>query len=159
MERLLRRLAAGLALALLPASIASAADDPFLGHWRLDKTKSTIGHDPGVKTKQIVFSPAAGGGTITETLEMAAGNSEKKVSRLSYVYGKFMPQARPDLDAFEVTKSGHRMFWTARLKGKTIARLQVDLSPDGKEMTFRYLSAASDPTGAVTRDRYVYERE
>ena len=148
-----------LACTLLPYAMACATDDPFYGGWRLDKARSTIAHDPGVKSKEIVFAPAPGGGTITETLEMISGEGGKQVSRLSYVRGRFTPQRRPDLDAFEVTEKGRTMFWTAQLRGKTIARLRVDLSPDGDTMTFRYLSAVSDPTGAVTKDRYVYERE
>lgn len=151
----------GLAVAFLLPVAAIAADDPFLGSWRLDKAKSTIAHDPGVKIKQIVISPtAAGGGTITETLEMIAGHGEQDVSKLDYVYGQVTPQPRSDIDGFSVVKQGtHRVFWIALLKGKEIARLQVDVSSDGKEMTFRYLSAAADPTGAVTKDRYVYDRE
>ncbi len=159
MRMLVRRIIA-LAVALLLPVAAIAADDPFIGSWRIDRAKSTIAHDPGVKNKEIVISPAPNGGTITETLEMVSAPGEKQVSRLTYVYGQFTPQDRADLDAFLVVRSGdRRVLWTARRKGETIARLQADVSEDGKELTFRYLFSAADPSGKVTEDRYVYDRQ
>lgn len=138
----------------------SAGADLFMGSWRLDKPKSKIGNDPGVKSKEIVIAPSSGGGTITETLEMNSGEGGRQVTRLTFTYGKFVAQHRPDIDAFCVEKAGpHRIFWTARHKGKPVGRLQVDLSKDGQQLTFRYLSSAADPTGKVTSDRYVYDRE
>ena len=59
-----------LALMFLPTT-ANAATDPFLGTWRLDKTKSIIGRDPGVKSKEFVFSPTAEGVMITETVDLS----------------------------------------------------------------------------------------
>lgn len=147
------------ALLLLPVA-AQAAGDPFMGTWRLDKAKSIIANDPGVKSKEIVIAPVSGGGTITETLEMKSGEGGKKITHLTFVYGKFVPQAQPGIDAFSVAKGGpDRVFWTARAKGKIVARLQVDLSKSGQEMTFRYLSSAADPASKVTSDRYVYDRQ
>ena len=151
-----RRLAVFI-LALLLPTMAGAAGDPFMGTWHLNKAKSTIARDPGVKSKIIAFSPAPGGGTITETVEMLAGG-EPQVTRLSYVYGKYVAQGRTDLDSFKVDKNGRTMFWTAQLKGKPLARLQVDMSPDGRQLTFRYLSDTRDSSGAATKDRYVYDR-
>jgi hypothetical protein len=159
MKNLSRWLAA-FAAAFLFAAAAHAAADPFLGTWRLDKAKSTIANDPGVKMKEFVFSRNKGGGVmITETLEMLSGG-EKHVSHLPYVYGKPTPQAGPGFDALLVEKTGPRAVrWTVTLKGKILSQLAVAISADGKEMAFRYLSAASDPTGAVTKDRYVYVKQ
>ena len=155
-----KTMAAAFALALLLPAVAHAADDPFLGTWRLDKAKSTIANDPGVKSKEFVFTPTAEGVMVTETLEMASENGKKHVSKLPYSYGKFMPQTGPGMDAFLVEKTDEdSALWTVQLKGKTLARLQVDISADGKEMTFHYLSAASDPTGKITKDRYVYVKQ
>lgn len=151
-----RLLAAPLALLL---AAASPAGDRFMGTWRLDKVKSRIAVDPGVKSKEIVFAPAPGGGVITETLEMKSGAGGRQVTRLRFVYGRFTPQSRPGIDSFAVNKEGaDRIYWTARLKGATVARLRVDLSADGRELTFRYLYSAADRTGKVTADRYVYDR-
>jgi hypothetical protein len=159
MENMMRWIA-GFALALLLPVAAYAADDPFLGTWHLDKAKSTIAHDPGVKMKEFVFSPAGEGVAITETLEMIAGNGEKQVSHLAYVYGKSTPQTGAGFDTLSVVKTGaNSVLWTAQLKGKTLAELQVTVSSDGKEMVFRYLSTAADPTGEVTKDRYVYDKQ
>lgn len=156
MNRLLRSAIASL-LVLLPVA-AHAADDPFMGTWRLDKAKSSIGKDPGVKNKVIVFSPGPGGGAIVENLEMASG--QKQTTRLTFVYGELAPQTEAGLDAFAVVKaSDTREFWVAQLKGKVVALLQVDVSADGKEMTFRYLATVADPTGKVMSDRYVYDRQ
>jgi hypothetical protein len=154
------RLVAGMASVLLAAGAAYAADDLFLGVWHLDKSRSIIGKDPGVKNKEIVIAQTPEGGLITETVETVTGNGEKQVARLPFAYGKFVPQAGPGMDAFSVYKTGdHTMFWVAQMKGQTVAKLQVDLSPDGRQLTFRYLSKASDPDPALERDRYVYVKQ
>ncbi|MDT9600046.1 hypothetical protein [Sphingosinicella rhizophila] len=152
---------AGFALASLPLpAAADAAGDPFLGTWRLNKARSTIAQDPGVKNKEFVFAPTADGVMITETLEMEAENGKKHVTHLPYAYGKVTPQPGPGMDAFKVVKTdADSALWTVQLKGKDLARLQVDISEDGKKMTFRYLWTAADPTGKVTGDRYVYEKQ
>lgn len=156
----LRHWLAGLLLVLLTPTLANAADDPFLGHWKLDKTKSTIARDPGVKNKEFVFAPSKDGVLVTETLELTTDNGEKHVSYLPYSYGKPVPQAGPGFDTFLVEKTdSNTALWTVKLKDKVLSQLQVVVSKDGKEMTFRYLSAASDPTNAVTKDRYVYVRQ
>lgn len=161
MKMLMRWTALLAAFLLLPVA-ANAADDPFMGTWRLDKAKSTIAGDVSVvKDKQFVFAPSAEGVMITETLTTVSAEGEKtEVSHLPYVYGKFTPQKGPGMDALLVEKTDpDTMLWTVALKGKTLSKLQLDLSPDGKTLTFRYLSRASDPSGAVSNDRYVYVRQ
>lgn len=150
----------GVAQALAPLAVPPAGDR-FMGRWRLDKAKSTIAHDPGVKSKEIVFAPApGGGGLITETLEMASGPPGKHVTHMNFVYGRCVKQAEPGMDAFCVEAAGpDRVFWTAQKGGEPLARLQLDLSPGGDQLTFRYLASAADPTGKVTADRYVYDRQ
>jgi hypothetical protein len=156
----LRRLIAGAVLATLLPIAAHAAADPFLGTWRLDKTKSIIASDPGVKSKEFVFAPSADGVLITETLELASENGKKHVSQIPYVYGKSTPQAGPGMDALLVVKADdNTAYWTVQGKGQILSQLQVNLSNDGKQMTFRYLWSASDPSGERFNDRYVYERQ
>lgn len=151
---------AGLALAASVPPAAQAASDPFLGTWRLDKSKSLIAKDPGVKNKEFVFAPRAGGVMVTETLELTTDNGEKHVSHIPYAYGKPTPQPGPGMDSFTVTRTDRRTaIWAASLKGKILSRLEVRVSPDGKEMAFRYLEAAKDPSGAITKDRYVYVKQ
>ena len=158
MKTMMRWIAA-IAATLMLATAANAADDPFLGTWRLDKTKSTIAHDPGVKSKEFVLSPTAEGVMITETLELTSGG-EKQVSHLPYAYGKAVPQPGPGFDALLVEKTdSHTALWTVTLQGKILSQLQVTVSPDGKEMAFRYLLRTSDPTGETLKDRMVYVRQ
>jgi len=158
--KMLVRLIAGFTLALLSPIAANAADDPFLGTWRLNKTKSIIAKDPGVKSKEFVFAPSAEGVLITETLEMLSENGKKHVSQIPYAYGKSTPQAGPGIDALLVVKAdSHTAYWTAQAKGQVVSQLQVNLSADGKRMTFRYLWSASDPTGSAFNDRYVYDKQ
>jgi sugar (pentulose or hexulose) kinase len=143
--------------------VGHAANDPFTGTWQLKKAKSTIGGNAAdvVKFKQFVFAPTTEGVMITETLTYVSPEGEKtEISYLPYVYGKYTPQKGPGMDALFVEKTDpHTMFWTAALKGKILSRLQVDLSDDGKLLTFRYLERASDPVNKVAGDRYVYERK
>jgi hypothetical protein len=97
---------------------------------------------------------------ITETLEMLAEPGKKHVSQIPYTYGKLTPQAGAGIDALLVVKAdSHTAFWTAQEKGRVAAQLQVNLSSDGKQMTFRYLWSASDPEGKAFADRYVYEKQ
>ena len=156
---IITRWLAAIAATLLLATAATAADDPFLGTWRLDLAKSTIAHNPGVKSKEFVLSPTAEGVMITETLELLAGG-DRQVTRLPYTYGKPVPQAGPGFDALLVEKTGERTaLWTVLLNGKPLSQLQVTVSPDGKEMAFRYLMRSSDPTGETLKDRMVYVRQ
>jgi hypothetical protein len=159
---MLMRWIAVLLLALLPVA-GHAAADPFIGTWQLNKAKSTIAGNAAdvVKFKQFVFAPTAEGVMITETLTVVAPEGEKtEVSYLPYVYGKYTPQKGPGMDSLLVEKTDPQtMFWTAALKGKVLAKLQVDLSDDGKMLTFRYLERASNPANKVTGDRYVYEKK
>jgi hypothetical protein len=154
------RLIAGVILATLLPVAAHAADDPFLGTWRLDKARSIIASDPGVKNKEFVFAPSTEGVLITETLEMLSENGKKHVSQIPYAYGKSTPQAGPGMDALLVVKADdNTAYWTVQGKGKILSQLQVNVSNDGKQMTFRYLWSASDPAGKQFNDRYVYERQ
>ncbi|WP_260600033.1 hypothetical protein [Sphingomonas endolithica] len=154
------RTLAGLILALFLPVTANAADDPFLGTWRLNKARSIIATDPGVKSKEFVFAPSADGVLITETLELLAEPGKKHVSQIPYTYGKSTPQAGPGLDALLVVKAdSHTAFWTAQAKGQVVSQLQVNLSSDGKQMTFRYLWSAADPAGKASNDRYVYDKQ
>ena len=153
-------LALGLVLAAVAPSAASAADDLFLGTWRLNKTISTIGKDPGVKSKEFVFTPSADGVLISETLVLQSEPGKSLHSQIPYAYGKSTPQASPGLDTLFVVKGDSRTaYWTGLDKGKVVAQLQINLSDDGKRMTFRYLWSAADTTGKVVNDRYVYEKQ
>jgi hypothetical protein len=157
MKSIFRCLTAFVATLLL-AAVANAADDLFLGTWRLDLVKSTIAHNPGLKSKEFVLSPTTDGIMITETLELTSG--EKQVSHLPFVYGQPTPQAGPGFDALLVEKvDSHHVRWNVMLKGQTLSQLLVTVSPDGKEMAFRYLLRASDPTGATLKDNMVYVRQ
>ena len=156
--KIIFRLALVIAAALLPA--AAFAEDLFLGTWRLDKAKSTIASDPGVKSKEFIFAPSADGVLITETLEMLSENGKKHVSQIPFAYGKATPQARPGLDSLLVVKADdHTVYWTAQAKGQIVSQLQVNISNDGKLMTFRYLWSAADPKGSAFNDRYVYAKQ
>lgn len=156
----LRGLIAGVVLATLLPISAHAAGDPFLGTWRLDKAKSIIGSDPGVKSKEFVFAPSADGVLITETLELASENGKQHVSQIPYAYGKSTPQAGPGMDTLLVVKADDKTaYWTVQGKGQILSQMQVNVSNDGKQMTFRYLWAASDPAGERFTDRYVYEKQ
>ena len=139
---------------------ARAGTDAFLGTWHLDKGRSTIANDPGVKSKTFVFAPSADGVLITETLEMLSENGKQHVSRIPYAYGRSTPQDGPGIDALLVVKADSRTaYWTAQAKGQVVAQLQVVISPDDRQMTFRYLWNAADPTGKAFGDRYVYVRQ
>ena len=161
MKMLMRWIVAFL-LALLPVA-GHSAGDPFMGTWQLNKAKSTIAGNAAdvVKFKQFVFAPTAEGVLITETLTYVAPEGEKtEVSYLPYVYGKYTPQKGPGMDALLVEKTNPQtMFWTPALKGKVLAKLRIDLSDDGKLLTFRYLQRASDLANKVAADRYVYEKK
>lgn len=154
------RMILALALASLLPATAGAADDLFLGTWTLDKSRSIIATNPGVKSKTFAFAPSGDGVLITESLEMLSGDGGKHVSQIPYTYGKPTSQARPGIDTLLVVKADSRTaFWTAQASGKIVSQLQVTLSDDGKQMTFRYLWSAADPDGKAFNDRYVYVKQ
>jgi hypothetical protein len=155
----IKRLIGTIVLTTLLPVAANAAGDPFLGTWRLNKARSIIAKDPGVKSKEFVFTPRAQGVLITETLEMLTEAGKKHHAEIPYAYGKPVAQAGPGLDTLLVVKGDDRTaYWTALNKGQIVSQLQVVVSEDNKRMTFRYLWAAADVTGRVPNDRYVYEK-
>lgn len=162
MSRLVRRIAVVLLALLVPiAAHAHAADDPFLGSWRLDFERSTIADDPGVKSKTFVFAPSADGVMITERVELSAEGAEPHVAQIPYRYS--VPTQQPagaGFDSLLVVKADENTaYWTAVANGQVVSQLQVTVSPEGDEMTFRYLWSAADPSGSRRSDRYVYVRQ
>jgi len=150
------------AAALLLPGLAKAADDPFLGTWRLNHAKSIVPPDYDVKTKQFLFAPDGEGVTMTETVTSVSPNGENATYHLPYVNGgRFTPQnASPLYDQMSVVLTDPRtMLWTLRLNGKDIAQARVALSADRREMTMHYLWNVADPTGKIASYRYVYDRQ
>lgn len=154
------RLVVGFLLAAMMPLAAHAADDPFIGTWQLDVERSIIGENPGIKKKQFVFAPSADGVLITETLELLSALGEQQVAQIPYTYGEATPQPTPGMDSLLVVKADdHTAYWTAVEGGAVIAQMQVVVSNDDTQMTFRYLYNASDPTGSQFDDRYVYVQQ
>jgi hypothetical protein len=134
--------------------VDNAAGDPFLGTWRLNKARSIIAKDPGVKSKEFVFTPRAQGVLITETLEMLTEAGKKHHAEIPYAYGKPVAQAGPGLDTLLVVKGDDRTaYWTALNKGQIVSQLQVVVSepPAGFPTIAMFMKRVSSSTGIAGR--------
>lgn len=130
-----------LAIAIVSASAVSAADNPFVGEWKLSKSKSTLTDQMKVgklDTNKYAFDFAGD------------GNAENIV-----IDGRdHVGQAGTTL---AVTSEGPNAWKVVRKKdGRTIISAHWTLSEDGRTLTDNYSAIAPDGSGSPVK--YVYSR-
>ena len=135
-----RRVMAGL-LGLLFAGLLTAADNPFLGTWKLNAAKSDF------TGETITFEPAG-----SKMVRYSSGG-------MSYT---FTTDGKPHAGMFDRTVSvkevdGNHWERTTMYKGKTLAKASFELSPDGKTLT--EMVKGTNPDGSSFAETTVYERE
>ena len=127
------------ALLSIPAGLM-AADDPFLGTWKLNiaKSKYTPGPPPKDSNRYIKFEPAGNGALkVTISVVDAMGKTHNEV-RMETFNGKPHPvEADPSVaDAASEKRTGP---YTQEVenwrKGKVAVRLTRTVSKDGKTLT------------------------
>ena len=123
---------------LLAGTALRAADDPFVGTWKLNLEKSKYSDGPlPMKSVNTYESVAGGGLKITVTTTMADG-APSIIERTERYDGKPHPveKERSGADAISTKRiDSHTVEVTSFKNGKIITRLTRRISADGKTMT------------------------
>lgn len=134
--RTLSLLIAALAIALAAPVAVRAADNPFLGTWRLDLARSTFNPGPPPRAKTLVFSATAEGTLIDETEVEPDG--QVLTFKIPYARdGRPTPQnASPAYDMLSVTQpDAYTADWKVMRQGQVIGSAKATVSPDGRTLT------------------------
>ena len=138
---------------LLCAFALSAADDPFIGTWKLNVAKSKF--DPGPPTKSTTVAIAADG-KVTVSEESAKGEKlEWSYTMSPGAASKITGLPDPNATVTE-TRKGNVIdhAWkigTGAMKGRGT------LSKDGKTMTYNI--QGTDPDGKKFKNAEIYDRQ
>ena len=153
-----------LVLAILIASVVfsaglSAADDPMMGTWKLNLSKSKYNPGPAPRSRILKLEPA-GNNTFKLTNDAVLANGEKTHVVETFIQdGKDHPlkdnpnadtQVNRQIDAYTtetINKKG----------GKTVQVLTRVVSKDGKTMTITIKGTA--PGGAPLNDVRVFDKQ
>ena len=159
MRQVLRFLAITL-LAVVGSSTLRAQDNPLVGTWKLDVTKSKF--DPGPAPKSLTRTVEAQGDGVKYTFEGVAGDGSPIAYSFSVQFdGKDNPisgsiPSGADTIAATRTDSNH---FVATLKkgGKVIGTSKVTVSTNGKVTTVD--STGTTATGEKTHDVQVFDKQ
>jgi formylglycine-generating enzyme required for sulfatase activity len=129
-----------LAVIVGTAVIAWAADDPLVGTWRLNVSKSKFTPGPAPKEETRVYD--AQGDGIKVTVRTVEGDGHTTTIQISANYdGKDYPvTGSSEYDAItKLTKINERASEATLMHGdRVIATARREVSPDGKTMTITY---------------------
>lgn len=121
------------------ASIVSvAADDPYVGIWKLNLEKSKYSDGPLPISSKNTYEPAAGGGLKLTVNTVTADGKTSIIERIERYDGKPHPveKERSVADAISTKRVDQRTIEVVSYKnGKVITRLTRRISADGKTMT------------------------
>jgi hypothetical protein len=137
----MRKLLLACALLAIPALSAAAANNPWIGTWKLDPAKSHFTGDTFTYSKAanglIHFSDGS-----TENFDFAIDGKEYKT-----VYGRTTSWTASGNNAWDsVTK----------FNGTVLVNVHRQISPDGKTLTF--VETGTKPDGSSFKDESVYSR-
>lgn len=130
-----------LSLALLSASVAYAAENPWVGTWKLDTSKSHFTGDT------FTYSKAANG-----MMHYTDG------STVSYDFGIDGKEYKTPYDRTTTWTAAGPNAWdsVSKMNGKVLANVHRELSADGKTLTIT--SKGTKPDGSTFNDVTVYTR-
>src|SRR5215510_4262889 len=123
-----------LAVCLVVAAVALAADDPFIGTWKLNEAKSKTGDGP--KNTTVVYEAAGDSVKITTD-----GTDTKGSPAHSEWTGKFdgkdySVSGEPNADARAYKKvDDHTLTFENKKAGKVTLSGRITISADGKTRT------------------------
>ena len=128
-----------LLLAMLAVSVALfAADDPFVGTWKLDLAKSRYSPGPAPKSGSNIFEPAPGGLKLIVRNQDTQGKPTS-FERIELYDGMTHPahgEGRIGPDAVSMKRVDAYTIKIVNYKnGKAFARTTRKVSKDGKTMT------------------------
>jgi hypothetical protein len=159
MKRVLTVVAVGL-LALVGASNLQAQDNPVVGTWKLNLTKSKF--DPGPAPKSLTRTIAAEGDGLKYTFEGVGADGMPlsygftvKFDGKDYPVTGSMPTGADSISAKKVDGSHYEA--TLKKGGKVIGTSKVSISADGKVATVD--ASGTNAAGAKTHDVQVYDKQ
>ena len=125
-------------LVLALATAAIAADDPFVGTWKLNVTKSKLnGGPPPVRSQTTTFTIQDNGYKVVGDGVGPDGKSFHEVQHLTNLDGKeHVVTGKPNQDASINTKVDANTIIGIRKKdGKEVENISLVVSKDGKALT------------------------
>ena len=154
----IRNIVLTIALCLLVFSVCYAAENPNIGTWKLNESKSKIPAGVG-KNTTVVYSAAAGD-MFTVTTDGVDGSGKPAHSEWTGKFdGKPYPvTGSPTVDARAVTAKGDRTLEIDNLKGgKSVSTGKVEIAKDGKSRNLE--TDGADAAGKKVHAKFVYERQ
>lgn len=159
MKRVLTVVAIGL-LALVGAFNLQAQDNPVVGTWKLNLTKSKF--DPGPAPKSLTRTVAAEGDGLKYTFEGVGADGKPlsygftvKFDGKDYPVTGSMPTGADSISAKKQDASHYEA--TLKKGGKVIGTAKVSISADGKVATVD--ANGTNAAGAKTHDVQVYDKQ
>ena len=154
----IRNIVLTVALCLLVFSVCYAAENPNIGTWKLNESKSRIPAGVG-KNTTVVYSAAAGD-MFTVTTDGVDGSGKPAHSEWTGKFdGKPYPvTGSPSVDARAVTAKGDRTLEIDNMKGgKSVGTGKVELAKDGKSRTLE--TEGTSPDGKKYKAKFVYDKQ
>ena len=148
------------ALAFLAGTLVAAADDPWVGTWKLDTAKSVYTNHP--KPKELTLTITDEGATQTYAFKgTAADGSPIKMQIIAPADGGQVT-GFPVSSAYDTAILKHLSATSNEIiyskAGKEVAVRRVRLSPDHKTMTARYTGPGAQGQKRITQND-VWHRE
>lgn len=158
MKRVLTVIAIGLS-ALVGFNL-QAQDNPVVGTWKLNLTKSKF--DPGPAPKSLTRTVAAEGDGLKYTFEGVSADGKPlsygftvKFDGKDYPVTGSMPAGADNISAKKLDASHYES--TLKKGGKVIGTAKVSISADGKVATVD--ANGTNAAGAKTHDVQVYDKQ
>jgi len=153
-----RNLALTIVFCLCALSMAVAADNPFLGTWKLNEAKSHI-PSGAAKITSAVYSPAANDMVTVTTDGVDAKGNPIHTEWTGKFDGKPYPvTGSPDVDNRTMEARGVRTLITSNLKGvKLVYKGKIEISADGQSRTVDI--TGTTPDGKPYKATYFYDKQ
>jgi hypothetical protein len=132
------------------------ADDPFIGTWKLNPTKSKTSY-PMEKSVSYKFEISDSGIKGIDDVVKADGQAIHRTYAARYD-GKEYPVTAPDIDVIVMTKAdANTMDYAGKKNGREVWRGRSVVSKDGKTMTDN--GSGKDEKGQAFTYSYVLEKQ
>jgi len=151
-----RSIAVTFVLCLLALTVSSA-QNPNMGTWKLDETKSKIPAGVG-KNTTVVYSAAGSDIKVTTDGVDAAGQPAHTEWTGKFDAKPYPVTGDPNVDYRAYKTKSDRMLLLANMKGdKTVSNGKIELAKDGKSRTVEITNLAAN--GKKIHAKYVYDKQ
>jgi uncharacterized protein YcnI len=153
-----RLVASATAIALTIAGVAFAQNDPVVGTWKLNTTKSKYEPGPMPKSNTITITAAGNGIHVVAKGEDAAGKPTGIDYTATYDGKDSAVKGAPAYDTVSLKRVDPNTSEQIRKKeGKTVQTMTRKVSADGKTMTVT--TRGKDENGRTINTVAVYDRQ